>query len=52
MYNVPSAVGGQPDPDVGLEVTNEITFGPFKRRIAFDVTCALSAFCTKPNLRP
>jgi hypothetical protein len=40
-YTVPPVVTGEPDPDENLQLANEITLGAFKRRIAFDITCAV-----------
>ncbi|WP_018682913.1 hypothetical protein [Actinokineospora enzanensis] len=37
----PPPVTGEPQPEEGLHVTNDIAFGVFKRRIAFDITCAI-----------
>lgn len=40
-YTTPPAVTGEPEPDEGLRITNEIAFGVVKRRVAFDVGCAV-----------
>ncbi|WP_229402318.1 hypothetical protein [Micromonospora okii] len=41
-YAEPPPVTGDPAPDEGLGITNELAFGTFRKRIAFDVTCVLA----------
>ncbi|QFZ18711.1 hypothetical protein [Saccharothrix syringae] len=38
-YSEPPPVVGDPVPGKGFGIENEIAFGVFKRRVAFDVTC-------------
>lgn len=40
-YAEPPPVTGDPKPAEGLQITNDIAHGTFKRRISFDVTCAV-----------
>jgi len=40
-YAEPPSVAGDPVPDEGLHITNELVFGTLKKRIAFDVTCVV-----------
>jgi len=38
-YTDPPAVTGEPRPGTALEITNEISFGVFRKWVAFDITC-------------
>ncbi|MFG1607831.1 hypothetical protein [Actinoplanes sp. NPDC049265] len=40
-YAEPPTVTGDPRPDVGFQIINDLTFGTVRKRIAFDVTCVL-----------
>lgn len=45
-HTEPPPVTGEPVPSEGLEITNELSFGVWKRRVAFDITCLVQGDST------